>query len=56
MQIDEEQLRYAFRMINNKKDGKVNAAQMKHMLESIGIDVDEQVITKIIKEASQDGM
>ena len=55
MQIDEDQLRYAFQMIDNKKDGKVNASQMKQMLVSIGIDVPERLISKIIREASKDG-
>ena len=48
-------MRCAFAMLDANHDGRVNAEELKGMLDRLGISVDDQVVKKLLSEASKNG-
>lgn len=42
-------------MLDANHDGRVNAEELKGMLDRLGISVDDQVVKKLLSEASKNG-
>lgn len=53
--ISESQLKHLFDLFDANHDGKLTNEEMKQMLENIGLEVSDKLISKIIKEASKTG-
>lgn len=50
-----QELKAAFSMLDKNQDGRVNAAEIKHMLDKLGIVWTEPMIQQLIDQASQKG-
>ena len=48
-------MRCAFAMLDANHDGRVNAEELKGMLDRLGISVDDEVVKKLLSEASKNG-
>ncbi|GFT47868.1 calcium-binding protein E63-1 [Trichonephila clavipes] len=47
------ELKTAFSMLDKNQDGRVNLSEMKHMLTSLGIRIEDCVVEALIKQASE---
>lgn len=48
-------LRTAFDLLDRNRDGLVNGTELQYMLKNMGIEVPDELIDEIIKEASKNG-
>lgn len=53
--IDSIDLRIAFDLLDRNQDGKITANELQFMLKNLGIDVRDELIDDLIKEASHSG-
>ncbi|KAL1444756.1 hypothetical protein MTO96_045423, partial [Rhipicephalus appendiculatus] len=49
-------LKAAFLLLDKNQDGRVNAAEIKHMLDNLGILLNDSMIQKLVVQASDDGL
>ncbi|CAL1282446.1 unnamed protein product [Larinioides sclopetarius] len=50
-QINE--LKTAFSMLDKNQDGRVNLSEMKHMLSSLGIPIEDSIVEALMQQASE---
>ncbi|XP_042908967.1 calcium-binding protein E63-1 isoform X2 [Parasteatoda tepidariorum] len=49
------ELKAAFAMLDRNQDGRINETELKSMLEKLGISLTDEMIAKLIEEASKTG-
>ncbi|XP_032598354.1 calcium-binding protein E63-1 isoform X6 [Drosophila grimshawi] len=55
MSKDDKYLRTAFDLLDRNRDGRVTANELQFMLKNLGIDVRDEIIHDLIREASHSG-
>ena len=51
----EEEIKEAFKVFDKNGDGKISAAELRHVMTSIGEKLSDQEVDEMIKEADTDG-
>ncbi|XP_046808426.1 calcium-binding protein E63-1 [Lucilia cuprina] len=54
--INYEDLRTAFDLLDRNRDGRVTANELQFMLKNLGINVRDEIINDLIREASHSGL
>ena len=51
----EEMMHESFRAIDKDGNGFISAAELRHIMEGLGVKLTDQIVTEMIKEADIDG-
>jgi len=51
----EETLREAFKVFDHDKNDLITAADLRHVIKALGMNISEELIEEMIKEADEDG-